>query len=84
MTAMLKLEEAIARWSASGAKDGGERSCSIISLKKGPAGQCRGKNSKESKRVSRKSFGEFRSPDDALSWIRGANDTRASFPATVV
>ena len=35
MTAMLKLEEAIARWSASGAKDRGERSCSIISLKGG-------------------------------------------------
>ena len=35
MTAMLKLEEAIARGTASGAKDGGERSCSIISLKEG-------------------------------------------------
>jgi len=29
MTAMLKLEEAIAPWSASGSKDGGERSGSI-------------------------------------------------------
>jgi hypothetical protein len=70
MTAMLKLEEAIARWSASGAKDGGERSCSIISLKGGQAGQCPTKNSKESKWGSRKSFDEFRSPADKWSMIK--------------
>jgi hypothetical protein len=63
MTAMLKMEEAIARWSACGAKDAGEKSCSTISLKGRQAGQCLRKNSKESKRVSRKSFDEFR-------WLR--------------
>jgi hypothetical protein len=51
-------------------RDTGERSCSIISLKKGKGGQWRRKNLKESKRISPKNFDEFRSHDNAQTVIK--------------